>query len=121
MEKRELGRTGHKSSIVAFGGAALWKVSKAKVDAAIECVLEQGVNHFDVAPTYGEAEIRLAPWMEKNYKNIFLACKTKERSKARAWEALKRSLDNLRVGHFDLYQLHAVDDLDVLNMVPHPG
>ena len=121
MEKRRLGKTGHLSTIVAFGGAALWKVSKAEVDAAIALALEHGVNHFDVAPTYGEAEVCLGPWMEKHHKSIFLACKTKERSKSRAWEALKRSLERLRVDYFDLYQLHAVDDLETLNMVMGPG
>ena len=120
MEKRRLGKTGHLSTIVAFGGAALWKVSKAEVDAAIALALEHGVNHFDVAPTYGEAEVCLGPWMEKHHKSIFLACKTKERSKARAWEELKRSLERLRADSFDLYQLHAVDDIETLNVAMGP-
>ena len=108
MEKRKLGKTGHMSSVVAFGGAALWSIDQAEADAAIERVVEQGVNHFDVAPTYGQAEVRLGPWMEKHRKEVFLACKTRERSKTRAWEGIKRSLEALRVDYFDLYQFHGV-------------
>ena len=121
MEKRRLGKTGHMSTVVAFGGAALWKVSQAEADAAIELAMEHGVNHFDVAPSYGQAEVRLGPWMEEHHKGIFLACKTRERSKARAWESTKRSLETLRVGRFDLFQLHGVDDLETLNVALGPG
>lgn len=121
MEKRKLGKTGQMSTILAFGGAALWKVSKAEVGAAIDLALEHGVNHFDVAPTYGEAELALGPWMEKHHKFVFLACKTKERSRFKAWEEIKSSLEKLRVDHFDLYQLHALDDLETLNVVMGPG
>ena len=71
MEKRRLGKTGHMSSVVAFGSAALWKVSQAEADAAIELAMEHGVNHFDVAPSYGQAEVRLGPWMEKHHNEIF--------------------------------------------------
>ena len=117
MEKRRLGRTGHSSSVVTFGGAALWNVSQAEADAAIELALEHGVNHFDVAPTYGQAERLLGPWMEKHHKEIFLACKTRDRSKRKAWESIKRSLELLRVDHFDLYQFHRVNDLETLNVI----
>jgi len=120
MEKRKLGKTGHMSSVAAFGGAALWSIDQADADAAIERVVEQGVNHFDVAPTYGQAEVRLGPWMEKHRKEVFLACKTRERGKTRAWEGIKRSLEALRVDYFDLYQFHGVDDLETLNVVLGP-
>ena len=79
MEKRRLGKTEQMSSVIAFGSAALWKVSQAQADAAIELATEHGVNHFDVAPSYGQAEIRLGPWMQKHHKEVFLACKTTER------------------------------------------
>jgi aryl-alcohol dehydrogenase-like predicted oxidoreductase len=121
MEKRRLGNTGHESSIVSFGGAALRKVTQAEADSAFELALEHGVNHFDVSPIYGEAEIRLAPWMEKHRKEIFLACKTRERSKAKAWESIKKSLETLRVDYFDLFQFHGVDDLETLNVVLGPA
>ena len=121
MEKRRLGKTGHMSSILTFGSAALWKVSQAEADAAIELATEHGVNHFDVAPTYGQAEVRLGPWMEKHRNEVFLACKTGQRSKARAWESIKWSLETLRVDSFDLYQFHGVNDLETLNVVVGPG
>lgn len=120
MQERKLGKTNHMSSVVAFGGAALWQVSQAEADAAIEMAVARGVNHFDVAPSYGEAEIRLGPWMEKHHKEIFLACKTQARSKAAAWESIKRSLDRLKVDYFDLFQFHGVDDLETLNVILSP-
>jgi len=121
MEKRRLGRTGHMSSVLTFGGAALGQVSQAEADAAIELAIEHGVNHFDVAPTYGEAELRLGPWMEKHHDEIFLGCKTTERSKAGARESLRRTLKRLRVDHCDLFQFHGVNDLETLNAVLGPG
>jgi len=121
MDKRRLGKTEHMSSVISFGGAALWKITQAEADAAIELATEHGVNHFDVAPTYGQAEVRLGSWMEKHHKEVFLACKTRERSKARAWESMKRSLETLRVDYFDLYQFHGVDDLETLNVILGPG
>ena len=121
MEKRRLGKTEHLSSVVTFGGAALWSIAQAEADAAIEQAVEQGVNHFDVSPSYGQAEVRLGPWMEKHHKEVFLACKTRERSKTRAWDSIKRSLETLRVDYFDLYQFHGVDDLETLNVVLGPS
>ena len=121
MENRRLGKTGHMSSILTFGSAALWQVSQEEADSAIELAIEHGINHFDVAPTYGQAEVRLGPWMAKHHKEIFLACKTTERSKVWAWEGLKRSLEALRVDSFDLYQFHAVNDLETLNAILSPG
>lgn len=121
MEKRRLGKTGHMSTILTFGSAAFWRVSQEEADSAIELAIEHGVNHFDVAPTYGQAEVRLGPWMAKHHKEVFLACKTAERSKARAWESLKRSLDVLKVDYFDLYQFHGVNDLETLNVILSPG
>ena len=120
MEKRRLGKTEHMSSVIAFGSAALYKVSQAEADAAIELATEHGVNHFDVSPRYGQAEIRLGPWMQKHHKEVFLACKTTERGKTRAWESIKRSLEILKVDYFDLYQFHGVNDLETLNTVLGP-
>ena len=121
MEKRRLGKTEHMSSVVTFGGAALWRCTQAEADAAIALATEHGVNHFDVGPSYGQAEMRLGPWMEKNHKEAFLACKTTERSRARAWESIKRSLETLKVDSFDLYQFHGVDDLETLNAILSPA
>lgn len=121
METRRLGRTGHMSTIVIFGAAALGRVSQKEADAALEEALEHGVNHIDVAPTYGEAELRLGPWMEKIRPDVFLGCKTTERTKAGAREELHRSLERLRVDSFDLYQLHAVGELAELEAALGPG
>jgi predicted aldo/keto reductase-like oxidoreductase len=109
------------SSLTTFGGAALWQVSQGEADAAIELAVSHGVNHFDVAPQYGQAEIRLGPWMEKHHREVFLACKTLDRSKTEAWESIKRSLDRIRVDHFNLFQFHCVDDLETLSVILSPA
>jgi len=110
MQSRRLGHTGNMSSIIAFGGAALSRTSQDEADAAVEIALRNGVNHFDVAPSYGEAELRLAPTMKKHRAEIFLACKTEKRTKKEASAELHRSLERLAVRQIDLYQLHALDD-----------
>ena len=121
METRRLGKTGHMSSILIFGGFALFSVEQKQADAALETALEKGINHIDVSPIYGEAEARIGSWIGRNGKQFFLACKTHERSKSVAWENLQRSLETLKVDHFDLFQLHGVDDRDTLNTVLGPG
>lgn len=121
MQKRRLGRTEQKSTIVIFGGAALSSVSQEEADQAVALALEHGVNHIDVAPSYGEAELRLGPWMETHRQDFFLACKTGKRTKEGAAEELRRSLERLGVDHFDLYQLHALDELEELEIALGPG
>ncbi len=117
MEKRRLGRTGHYSSIVTLGCASLCYVTQQEADRTIELALSHGVNHFDVAPTYGEAELRLRPWMKDHREEVFVACKTMKRTKRRADEELRRSLERTGAKYFDLYQLHALDELDELGTV----
>jgi len=121
MEKRRLGRTGHMSTIVTFGGAALSAVSQEDANKAIELALSHGVNHIDVAPSYGDAELRLRPWMKKHRDDFFLGCKTGKRTKKEAAEELHRSLERLGVTSFDLYQLHGLDDLKELDTALGPG
>src|SRR4030043_2257445 len=111
MEKRRLGKTGHMSSILTLGGAAIGTVTQAEADAAITMAMEHGINHIDVAPTYGDAELRIGPWMPRYRNDFFLGCKTTERDKTGAWGSIKRSLDRLQVRYFDLFQFHGVDDL----------
>lgn len=108
MERRRLGRTGHMSSVVTLGGFAIGVAPQAVADQAVEMALDHGVNHFDVAPSYGEAELRLAPWMPRIRERVFLGCKTLERTRDRAKAELHRSLERLGVERFDLYQLHSV-------------
>ncbi len=115
MEKRRLGRTGHMSTIVAFGGAAIGKVTQDVADAAIQDARDHGVNHFDVAPTYGDAELRLAPWMPKIRSEIFLGCKTTERTRDGAKRSIHVSLERLGVDSFDLFQFHSVGTMEKLD------
>jgi aryl-alcohol dehydrogenase-like predicted oxidoreductase len=121
MEKRRLGKTGHMSGILIFGGFALFRVRQKEADAALEMALENGINHIDVSPVYGDAEKHIGSWFKRNGKKFFLGCKTGERTKTGAWESLKRSLDTLNVDHFDLFQLHGVDDIKTLDTALGPG
>jgi len=115
MERRRLGRTGQRSTVVAFGSAGVGRVAHDVADRAIQTALEYGVNHFDVAPTYGEAELRLKPWMSRIRSQIFLGCKTKQRTRDAAKAELHRSLERLGTDRLDLYQLHAVCKLHELD------
>jgi len=108
MERRRLGRTGQMSTVVAFGSAGIGRVDQDTADRAIQTALDSGVNHFDVAPRYGEAELRLKPWMPRIRDKIFLGCKTAQRTRDTAKAELHRSLERLGTDHLDLYQLHAV-------------
>lgn len=111
MEQRRLGRTGHMSSVVTFGAAGIGRVPQDVADRAIAAALAHGVNHVDVAPRYGDAELRLKPWLPKIRKDIFLGCKTIERSRDAAKAELGRSLERLGTDQLDLYQLHSVGKL----------
>jgi len=115
MEQRRLGRTGHMSTVVTFGTAGIGKVDQETADLAIQLVLDRGVNHFDVAPRYGEAEVRLQPWMSCIRDRIFLGCKTAQRTRDAATTDLHRSLGRLGTDRLDLYQLHAVGKLHELD------
>lgn len=105
------GRTGHMSSRTIFGAAALSRVTQAEADSTMELVAQHGVNHIDVAASYGEAEVRLAPWLGQHRKDVFLATKTGERSYAAAYDEIRRSLERLNVDQVDLIQLHNLVDL----------
>jgi aryl-alcohol dehydrogenase-like predicted oxidoreductase len=100
------GSTGHESSRVIFGAAALGDVSQHDADTAIELLLEHGVNHIDTAASYGESELRLAPALSRYRDRFFLATKTGERTYAGARAQIRRSLERLQVPSVDLIQLH---------------
>ena len=121
MEKRKLGRTGHDSTVVAFGTAALGRVSQDVADVAVKRILDHGVNHIDIAPTYGEAMERLAPWMPEIRDRVFLGGKTRERTKELAWENIRSCMSRLNVESFDLFQLHSVGDMTALDEVTGSG
>lgn len=113
MEKRKLGKTEESLSIVGFGGIVVAgeepEMAKQFVTKAIE---DRGVNYFDVAPSYGNAEERLGPALEPYRDSVFLACKTGRRDAKGAEEELHQSLKRLRTDHFDLYQFHGIQNID---------
>ena len=121
MQTRAFGRTGHASTVAIFGAAAFWEVTQAEADTTMEQIIAAGVNHIDVAPSYGKAEERLGPWLARERARFFLGCKTLERTRAGAAAELRQSLQRLRVEAFDLYQLHAVTNLDELDAATRPG
>ena len=112
MPKRVLGRTGRRLSIIGFGGIVAMDTEPQRVKNLVAEAVEKGVNYFDVAPTYGGAELKLGAALEPFRKDCFLACKTTKRDKAGAKVDLDNSLKNLKTDHLDLYQLHAISDVE---------
>ncbi|MCO8127604.1 aldo/keto reductase [Acidimicrobiia bacterium EGI L10123] len=106
------GRTGHDSTRVLFGAAALGAMSQQRSDATLELIAGHGVNHIDTAASYGESELRLAPWLADHRAGVFLATKTGERTGPAARDELERSLTRLGVDHVDLIQLHNLVEED---------
>lgn len=122
MEKRKLGRTGESLSIVGFGGILVTNEEPETAKKLVaEAVEERGINYFDVAPSYGNAEERLGPALEPYRDSVFLACKTGEREAKGAKEELHNSLKLLRTDHFDLYQLHGVRKVEEVDTIMGPG
>ncbi|QLC32758.1 aldo/keto reductase [Halarchaeum sp. CBA1220] len=109
METRPLGGTGHDSTVMTFGAIALNWLEQEGANQMVEHVLDAGVNHFDVAPTYGDAELKLGPKLRQHREEIFLGCKTQERDYEGARHKLERSLDRLGVEKIDLYQVHGLE------------
>lgn len=120
MEKRRLGRLEHHSSVLIYGAAALAAVSQDEADRSVDEALAAGINHFDVAAGYGEAELRLGPWMSRIRDRIFLATKTGHRDREAAWQQINDSLQRLQTDHVDLLQLHAIGDMDELETATRP-
>jgi len=109
------------STVAIFGAAAFWEISQEQADRVMELVIASGINHIDVAPSYGQAEERLGPWIQRERGRFFLGCKTMERSHEGAWSELQGSLKRLHCDSFDLYQLHAVTTFDELDAITAPG
>lgn len=112
LERSEFGRTGHQSSRVIFGAAALGRMRQERADELLRPLLENEVNHIDVAASYGDAELRLAPWMAEHRSNFFLATKTGDRTGDGARASLERSLERMGIDHVDLIQLHNLVEID---------
>jgi len=121
MEHRRLGRLGVQNSVLIYGAAALGGVDQDTADVSVQQALDGGITHFDVAASYGEAELRLGPWMPRIRGRIFLSTKTGDRERDAAWSSINASLQRLQTDHVDLLQLHAVGDLAELDRVTGPG
>lgn len=121
IEKRRFGRTGHMSSAVVFGAAALARADEATADRVLDLLLEHDVNHIDTAARYGDSELLVGRWMPRHRARFFLATKTGERDYAGAREGIRRSLDRLRTDHVDMIQLHALFHPDEWERALGPG
>ena len=121
MLTRRFGRSGHMSTIAIFGAAAFWEITQEDADKVMEQVIAAGINHIDVAPSYGQAEERIGPWMQRERGRFFLGCKTMERTRDGAWNEMQQSLKRLQTGAFDLYQCHAVNTMEELDAITMKG
>jgi len=111
LPRRPYGKSGEQLSILGFGGIAVMNAEPAHAARVVAEAVERGINYFDVAPTYGNAEVMLGPALEPHRKHCFLACKTTQRRRGPAAEEFDRSLERLRTDQFDLYQLHGLADV----------
>jgi len=122
LPKRPLGRTGEELSIIGFGGIVVMKKPQERANRSVaRAVEEHGINYFDVAPSYGNAEERLGPALEPYRKDVFLACKTTEDTAEGARQELHASLERMRTDYFDLYQLHAIKTIEEMETIFGPG
>jgi predicted aldo/keto reductase-like oxidoreductase len=121
IPKRPLGRTGEKLSLIALGGIVLAKEEQATADQYVREAIDHGVNYFDVAPSYSDAQDRMGPALKSFRKNVFLACKTLKRDKQGAEEELNQSLVKLETDHVDLYQMHALTKIEDVEQALGPG
>jgi aryl-alcohol dehydrogenase-like predicted oxidoreductase len=121
IETADFGRTGHASTRVIFGAAALGAVPQRVADETLDLLLRYGVNHIDVASSYGDAELRIRPWLQREPDRFFVATKGDERTANGARAELRRSLDRLGVDHIDLWQLHSLADPIEWDVALSPG
>jgi len=121
IEKIPFGKTGHLSTRAIFGSVSLGSVNQSEADRTLDLLWEYGVNHIDTAPKYGEAELRLGPWMKKYRDQFFLATKTNERTYQDARDQFRRSLDRLQVDSVDLLQFHNLTDVVEREIIMGPG
>jgi predicted aldo/keto reductase-like oxidoreductase len=121
IEKRSLGRTGEMLSMIGFGGMLVNGATPKESSDLVKLAIASGINYFDVAPTYGDAEIKLGAALEPYRKSVFLACKTTKRKSNEARAELEQSLKHLRTDHLDLYQFHAVTSLEDVDTIHGPG
>src|SRR5271170_3220904 len=106
IETSPFGKTGHQSTRVIFGAAALGSMKQDKADSVLDLLLEYGINHIDTAASYGDSELRIGPWMREHRKHFFLATKTGDRTYEEARASVHRSLERLKIDQIDLIQMH---------------
>ena len=121
IEKKLFGRTGHESTRLLFGAAALGGVTQAEADQTLALLLRYGINHLDTAHSYGQAERRIGPWMPQHRDKFFLATKTEQRTYDGAWAELETSLELLQTDHIDLWQMHVLIREDDWEITMGPG
>ena len=121
IEKQLFGNTGHLSSRVIFGSVCLSQATQDAADEVLESLLEYGINHIDTAPSYGDAELRVGPWMKKYREQFFLATKTDKLTYLDAREQFKQSCDRLQVDRVDLLQMHNLTDVVQREIAMRPG
>jgi predicted aldo/keto reductase-like oxidoreductase len=121
LERRSLGKTGERLSMLGFGGIVVMNATTEQAAQRVRDAIDAGINYFDVAPSYGNAQDMLGPALEPYRKNVFLACKTLERARNKAAAELEQSLKKMRTDHFDLYQFHAVTRLEEVETILGPN
>jgi aryl-alcohol dehydrogenase-like predicted oxidoreductase len=121
IPRRKLGKTGIELSIIGLGGVVVMNTEQQHANNVVAEAVDRGVNYFDVAPSYGNAQDRLGPALKPYRNKCFLACKTGERTKEGAQRELDASLKTLETDHLDLYQFHALTKMPELNQVLGPG
>lgn len=121
IAKRTLGKTGEKLSMIGFGGIVVMDESPDAASNIVAEAVDRGINYFDIAPSYGNAQERLGPALAPYRTNVFLACKTEGRTKDDSRKQLEESLRLLKTDHVDLYQFHALTKMKELDQVLGPG
>jgi len=121
ISKQPFGGTGHESTRTIFGAAALWAMDQDRADRVLDLLLEHGVNHIDTAASYGDAELRIGPWLKRHRQKFFLATKTEHRDYDGARDSIHRSLDRMQTDHVDLIQLHNLVEEDEWQQALGPG
>jgi len=121
MQRRTLGSTGESLSVVGFGGIMVMDETSSTARKWVDEAIDRGVNYFDVAPTYGNAQERLGPALAPHREAVFLACKTMERAGDKAWLELRESLALLHTDRLDLYQLHGLSTREEVDQIFAPG
>jgi aryl-alcohol dehydrogenase-like predicted oxidoreductase len=121
IARRQLGKTGEQLSIIGFGGIVVMDEDPTKSKNIVAEAVDRGINYFDIAPSYGNAQERLGPALAPYRKNSFLACKTEGRTKDDSRKQLEASLRLLKTDHVDLYQFHALTKMTDLDKVLGPG